>query len=913
MKRLLPVLIVMISFSSASAQNLAWAYGFGNNYNDSIQCTAYHNGYIYTAGIFNGTHDFDPGPGVFNIQSYSLGSIDLFVTKMDTLGHLIWAKNTASSYVEIKSINFDSLGNLILGGIYGTMVDLDFSQNAAVLSSGWFNNYFIAKYDTDLNLLWHFEVTATSWVNLNQVAIDNSGNIYTVGTFNGTIDLDPGAGVQEAIDTNYAVFEPGFISKFDSLGNLIWAIPYGAECNTITIDTQNDLIISGEYSGFSYFDFDPGPGTFVLPSYKSFYIAKFNQAGSFLWAKASTQITIGSFIKPSDLITDANGNIYVSGQYGDSVNFDLDTGAAILFSPFVNKAFILKLNSTGDFKWVRDFGSTNLYDINNFPLSINNEGKIISGGYFTQTSDFDSGLGVNLINTGNCSVYIQILDTAGTYFDTKVFGTNSIQRTSLSDVAIDDNNNIYISGKYTTILDADPSANNLFLPDTNVVFFIKLGHDVCANFNLVIDSLSHINCQSQNSYSSATATGGLAPYNYLWNSTPISNDSILITNLSGIYTITCTDQNTCSKSRSVLINAPIVVNGFDLNTNIITTQFRPGQYTQFNIDAFNDGCQPMSGTITLVYDQAILNYENSTVPVDIINNDTLTWNFNSLNYDLPHFMAGVNFYTSTSATINDTACFKIIIKQIINDFDTLNNIKVFCYEIANSYDPNIKSVYPKGACEDGFILPNQLLTYTVQFQNTGNAPALDILIADTISNNLNINTLRILASSHPCVPLIEFNNIVKFQFNGINLPDSAADEINSHGYITYSIQQNNNLPINTVIKNKAGIFFDYNPAIITNTVKNKVVPVIPSCFLSIEEANRNSMIIYPNPSKREASIILSNNSKIDKIVVFDMLGNQMIIKTEAQKIYIDNLPNGIYQLFVIDACGNSYNSKLIKQ
>lgn len=913
MKKLLSVFVVMICSCSSYAQNLAWAYAIGNNYMDTIHCTAYNNGYIYTVGGFNGTHDFDPGPAVFNLHSYTSSSYDLFVTKMDTLGNLIWAKNTNSSYVEIKSINFDNLGNLIIGGTYGTMIDLDFSPSAAVLSSGWLNNYFIAKYDTNLNLLWHFEVTATSWVNLNQVAIDNSGNIYTVGTFAGNIDLDPGAGVQEAIDTNYSDFEPGFISKFDSFGNLIWAIPYGPTCNSITIDPQNNLIISGQYLGFSGFDFDPGPGVFILPSFMSLYIAKFDQSGSFLWAKASTLININSFIKPSHVITDSMSNIYISGQFRDSVDFDLDTGATVLFSPYVNRAFILKLSSSGDFKWVRDFGNTNLFDVNNFPLSMTNDGKLISGGCFTQTSDFDSGLGVNLLSTGNCSVYLQILDTSGTYFDTKVFGSNNMERTSLSDIVIDDNSNIYITGKYTNILDVDPSSNTLFLPDTNVVFFIKLGHDVCANFNLVIDSVNHINCQSQISYSSAVASGGLPPYSYIWNSTPISNDSILQTNLPGIYTITCTDQNTCSKSRNVIVNAPNVVNGFDLNTNIITTQFRPGQYTQLNIDAFNDGCQITSGTITLVYDQSILNYENSTVPVNAINNDSLTWNFTSLNYDLPHFITGVIFYTSTSATINDTACFKIIIKQIIDDFDTLNNTKEFCFEIVNSYDPNIKTVYPKGACNEGFILPNQLLTYTIQFQNTGNAPAMNVLITDTLNNYLNPNTLRIIGSSHPCVPLIESSNVVKFQFSGINLADSASNEANSHGYVTYTIQQNNNLPNNSLIENKAAIYFDYNPAIITNTVINTVVSTIPSCINGFEVENGNSILIYPNPSKLEANIVLSNNSKIDKVTVFDLLGNEVRIKAETQKIFIENLPNGLYELFIIDTNGNHYHSKLVKQ
>jgi uncharacterized repeat protein (TIGR01451 family) len=116
------------------------------------------------------------------------------------------------------------------------------------------------------------------------------------------------------------------------------------------------------------------------------------------------------------------------------------------------------------------------------------------------------------------------------------------------------------------------------------------------------------------------------------------------------------------------------------------------------------------------------------------------------------------------------------------DADTSNNVYDFCYNIVNSYDPNMKEVYPVN------VLPSydDWFTYTIHFQNTGNAPAFNIRLRDTLDANLDANTfeiLRLFASANTTISLN--GNILTVRFNNIMLPDSTTDYEGSMGYFQY--------------------------------------------------------------------------------------------------------------------------------
>jgi uncharacterized repeat protein (TIGR01451 family) len=241
----------------------------------------------------------------------------------------------------------------------------------------------------------------------------------------------------------------------------------------------------------------------------------------------------------------------------------------------------------------------------------------------------------------------------------------------------------------------------------------------------------------------------------------------------------------------------------------------------------------------------------------------------------------------------------VIITPIIGDSNTKNNVKRYCYPVRNSYDPNIKSVYPVGACKENYALKNQVLTYTVQFQNTGTADAIDIFILDSLDADLDINTLRVVGQSHqPMITEVLPGGVLKFDFRNIHLPDSGTDEKGSHGYVIYEISPKTGLPNGTRVTGNAGIYFDFNPPVMTNTVMNTLVSTIPSCNVGIESLPEKSsaLQVYPNPTPGHLTVDLKQSGTV---TIYDMVGNLLFEKpcaTGQNNLDISNLANGIYLL-----------------
>ncbi|MFM2387395.1 MAG: hypothetical protein RL660_2152 [Bacteroidota bacterium] len=155
------------------------------------------------------------------------------------------------------------------------------------------------------------------------------------------------------------------------------------------------------------------------------------------------------------------------------------------------------------------------------------------------------------------------------------------------------------------------------------------------------------------------------------------------------------------------------------------------------------------------------------------------------------------------------------------DISLANNSLQDSLTVCYPFDPNDKVVYPKGQLTPGYIQStDSVLTYTVRFQNVGNANATNVIIHDTLDANLEINSIVVLARSHSCELNLNSSNLAKFEFLNINLPDSATNLEASKGFITYRIKQKPGNVAGDVITNTAHIYFDYNPAIVTNTVVN---------------------------------------------------------------------------------------------
>ena len=209
----------------------------------------------------------------------------------------------------------------------------------------------------------------------------------------------------------------------------------------------------------------------------------------------------------------------------------------------------------------------------------------------------------------------------------------------------------------------------------------------------------------------------------------------------------------------------------------------------------------------------------------------------------------------------------------------------FDREIACAYDPNDKLVSPNREIqvfepprELNLTLFDEVLTYTVRFQNTGNAPAYDVVIRDTLDENLDIETFRFLNSSHYEVLniKIEEERFLTFDFNNIILPDSTADFDGSQGYISYQIKAKDGLLEETPIRNTASIYFDQNPPIVTNTTENIMVSSFPTSSTQNTKEQLN-ITLYPNPTDGKV-YFEGDNPQNARVIVTDPTGRLLMIE-----------------------------------
>ncbi|MFB6257851.1 MAG: T9SS type A sorting domain-containing protein [Flavobacteriales bacterium] len=372
---------------------------------------------------------------------------------------------------------------------------------------------------------------------------------------------------------------------------------------------------------------------------------------------------------------------------------------------------------------------------------------------------------------------------------------------------------------------------------------------------------------------------------------------------SGSYGLACPSSGTQQVS-----NPPSYTTDFALDCSSNTDfsvdygsvwNFRPGWVD--NIYMGFDGpadCQDSLECIKMVLPQELqpLATDSTTPSYDAINGDTVVWNLDT-NTMSDFQYSHLPVMTDTSATVGDTLCVEILLCAS-SDVDPSNNSMTICEEVVNSWDPNNKKVLPRGVGPANHIDKNQRMTYTVNFQNTGTAPAVDIRIEDTLDTDvLDQNSFKLVASSHPVDKIkIEEDSIFEFHFDNIMLPDSGTSKPGSKGFVRFSVDQESNLSDGTVIENNAAIFFDQNAPVITNETMNTIGS--PSSIAETREAPR--MSVFPNPAEEQLHI-RSSELKKGQVVLRDMVGKQVLrreLDGSRTTLDLNALPSGVYLLSV---------------
>lgn len=359
-------------------------------------------------------------------------------------------------------------------------------------------------------------------------------------------------------------------------------------------------------------------------------------------------------------------------------------------------------------------------------------------------------------------------------------------------------------------------------------------------------------------------------------------------------------------------------NAFDLHALLFGTNFRPGFTRIFATQAYNWTCTPVSGSIKVILSDPRISYASTSpsTPTPIISGDTVIWNFSNLDYTnnaTPVQPFTFNILTSTSAAIGESICIDVIVTPESGDANPLNNVKTFCYRVLNSYDPNEK-VGTLGVGTENIIAPETRIDYTVHFQNTGNDVAYNVHILDTLDDNLDLSTLYIEGSTHDMTYDILEGNVLRFNFNGINLPDSNTNLAMSQGAVSYSIDHKSGISLGTMIENTAHIYFDFNAAIVTNTTVHTIDEIEIVDGIGENQQAARFARLYPNPTKDLLTIDLTNDLRAQlsiRTLVGQTVGTQSL-NQGINTVDFSEMPSGIY-LIEINAGGMIQLEKIIVQ
>jgi beta-propeller repeat-containing protein/type IX secretion system substrate protein len=455
MKILILTFFVSLACFSASAQKFSWVKQLGgvtDDYSSGIAIDS--SGNLLITGQFTGTADFDPGPDTSNMTSFGLN--DIFVCKFDPAGNLLWAKQMGGASADAGSaIAIDPSGNVYITGNFSGTADMDPGAGVFNISSKGGLDIFIAKLDPSGNFLWSASFgDVTDDDHGNSIAVDASGNVFTTGNFKGTIDFDPGASTASLT----ADYIDVFVSKLDASGNYVWAKKMGGLSYDygygITVDASGYVYITGAFRTLNC-DYDPGPGIFYLSTYADTeeFIVKLNAAGGLVWAK-QTNTGAYNYSNGFAIAVDASGNVYTTGSFKGTADFDPGPGTANLVAGGLNDGFALKLNSNGDFVWVKQIGGCQIEDYGT-SIKLDDSANVYIVGVFQYIADFDPGPGTfELHSQGGTDVYVCKLNSGGYFLWAGQFGGGSSDYGS--SIAIDGSGNIYTTGHFQVWSDFDP-------------------------------------------------------------------------------------------------------------------------------------------------------------------------------------------------------------------------------------------------------------------------------------------------------------------------------------------------------------------------------------------------------------------------------------------------------------------------
>jgi len=369
-----------------SVGNYVWAKSYGSlfQFEDGDRIAVDTAGNIFMTGMFGGSVDFDPDAVNTAIISASGNNRARFLVKYDPAGNFIAVRHIGNAVGGLPSsqdgqsgIACDADGNVYVSGFYGTSLTL--APGTTLSVQGLSDNY-LAKYNAQLDLNWAFRIGSIFSEYTQGIFVYPSGQVIQLGSFNNTVDFDPGPGTFNM--TQISSTQEGYFASYDSSGQFQFVKPLTAGTSATPIvafnDSQNRLIIAGSCAGIMDADPDTGVANVGDGWNDQAFVASYDSVGNYHWAVAYGDINSYNAIRYAGI--DTSDNIYVAGNYNPMM--DINPGPDTAMFGNIYASYVSSFDSAGNFRTA--------FTVPEVRMCVKDNDIYLAGGFYGLV-DFDPG------------------------------------------------------------------------------------------------------------------------------------------------------------------------------------------------------------------------------------------------------------------------------------------------------------------------------------------------------------------------------------------------------------------------------------------------------------------------------------------------------------------------------------------
>lgn len=407
--------------------------------------------------------------------------------------------------------------------------------------------------------------------------------------------------------------------------------------------------------------------------------------------------------------------------------------------------------------------------------------------------------------------------------------------------------------------------------------------------------------------------------NYRFSNLGFGTYEVVILPPKGVYTTALSDTVKLVVDSFGSFRASFGITTKDTINTSFNTYIGPArcsQWVNYRLSIQNHGIST-SGVYYFIKDSQISYFSTTISEADSVNGDTIFFSFDTLTpFEIKSQWIYCHLPSITVLPVGSIIYNSSLIYSMDSSGQKINGSEKSSSgstAVRCAYDPNDKQVSPVGTGSLGYIDPDTPLKYTIRFQNTGNDTAFKVVLIDTLSSFLDYSSFEFIDASHNVVNQLKNNGELTFTFDNILLVDSTTNEPESNGYVVFGIKPKMNLADSTTVANKAAIYFDFNPPIITNTVFSTFrKPVVVSILE--QEKDLDQLSIFPNPTEGILRLRLPEEAKQLHITVYNIQGQRVFyqegVNPKNLRLDLRSFKEGVY-FITAESDGNYYSSKVV--